>query len=280
MSVFVLFFFFCPEGKAKKKKKVDKRKEKTKSVNYPDVGIAGLAVARDSSLVAGVRVEAAAAGDDELGALGVELGRVGLVEGDQLVPDEVVARREALGDGAGPLLVAADELGDVPARGPLGVEEDGLAVALEAGLVDLEPARPGPVARREGPRALVHPHQDRALGVRPLAPDGRDLVARRGRGRERGRRAPVAAHLGVGWVGHGVVVVPLALDDVLGVAGGEALISVRCRIQVCCQYLYRRRKKKEKLARLLKYPSRYCEKKKVQDTTLTPRISCRQSHSW
>lgn len=202
-------------------------------VTHANVGVGGLAVARDGSLVAGSGLEGAASGDLDLSALRVELGSIGLVQGDQLVTEEVVARGETLGDGAGPLLVSADELGDVPAGRTLGVEEDGLAVAFEAGLVDLEPAGAGAVAGGEGAGALVHPHEDGALGVGPLLPDGRDLVTGGGGGGERGGGATVAAHLGVGGVGDGVVVVPLALDDVLGVSRGEALVSVG---YVACQY--------------------------------------------
>lgn len=192
---------------------------------YLDVGVAVLAVARDGRLVRRVGLLGAGAGDDELGALGVELGSVGLVQGDELVADEVVARSERSGDPAGPRLVAADQLGNVPARGGLAVEEDLGAVPKEARLVNLEPPAARPVARAKGPRALVHPHEDRALAVRPLLPDRRHVGTRRHRGRLCRRRAAVAAHLGVGARRDGVVVAPLTLNHVLGVAGGEALVS-------------------------------------------------------
>ena len=139
--------------------------------------------------------------------------------------DEVVAGGEALRDRAGPLLVASHELGDAPARGVLAVEEDGDAVAAEAGLVNLEPALAGAVAAAEGARALVHPHEDGALGVRPLLPDGRDLVAGGGRGELSGRAAAVATQLSGRAGRDGVVVGPLPLDHVRGVAGRESLVA-------------------------------------------------------
>lgn len=108
---------------------------------YLDVGVAILAVPRNSSLVRGIRCGGARAGDSELCAFGVELRRVGLVESNQLVADEVVAWCKSLWDGACPRLVAANEFGNVPARRRLGVQEDLGAVAVEACLVDLEPTR-------------------------------------------------------------------------------------------------------------------------------------------
>jgi len=109
------------------------------------------------------------------------------VQGDELVAHEVVAGRQVLGDGTLPL-TAADDLGNVPTRGLLGVEEDLNAVAVEAGLVDLKPAGAVARARAEGALALVQPDQDRALAIRPLLPDGRDPAAGRYRGVHRGRR--------------------------------------------------------------------------------------------
>lgn len=199
-----------------------------RSTAYLDIGVAVLAVPRNGSLLRSIGRGGARAGDGELRALGVKLRRVGLMEGDQLVADEVVARGKPLGDSAGPGLVTADEFGDIPARRRLGVEEDLGAVAVEAGLVDLEPPRPGAVAGAEGAGALVHPHDDGSLAVCPLAPDGGDAVARCHGGVEGCRGAAVAAELG-GAAGCGRVVVrPLPLDHVLGVRGREALISVFC----------------------------------------------------
>lgn len=192
---------------------------------YLDVRVAVLAVPRDGSLLRSIGRGGARAGDGELRALGVELWRVGLVEGNQLVADEVVARGEPLGNGAGPGLVTANELGDVPARRRLGVEEDLGAVAVEAGLVDLEPACPGAVAGAEGAGALVHPHDDGSLAVRPLAPYGGDAVARCHGGVEGCRGAAVAAELGGAARCGRVVVGPLPLYHVLGVRGREPLVS-------------------------------------------------------
>jgi hypothetical protein len=99
---------------------------------------------------------------------------------------------------------------------------------VEAGLVDLEPVRPAAVAATEGVAGtLVHPHEDGTLGVRPLAPGGRDGVPGSGGGVELCRRAAVAAELGRGAGGGWVVVGPLPLDHRGGVGGGEALVSGR-----------------------------------------------------
>ena len=186
---------------------------------HADVGVALLGVA---GIGGGAR--GAGAADGELGALGVPLGVVGLVEGDELVADEVVAGGEPGGDGAGEALVTTNELGDAPAAGGLGVEEDGGAVAGEARLVDLEPAGAGAVAGGEVAGALVHPDDDGALGVRPLGPDGLDGVAGDDGRRELGRGAAVAAELGVVGRQRRVVVGPLALDHGVG-AGREAVVA-------------------------------------------------------
>jgi hypothetical protein len=151
-----------------------------------DVGIGILAIPRDGRLVRSIRRRTARPSNDNLRALGIELRRICLMEGDQLVADEIVARSKTLRDRAGPRLVSTNQLGDVPARRSLGVEEDCDAVAVEAGLVNLEPVGPGPVAGAEGSGALVHPDDDGALAVCPLAPGGRDAVAGGGRGAQLG----------------------------------------------------------------------------------------------
>lgn len=146
------------------------------------------------------------------------------MQSNQLVADEIVACGQAGRDRAGPALVAADELGNVPAARGLGVEEHGLAVAVEAGFVNLEPVGAAAVARGEVAGALVHPHDDGSLGVRPLAPDGLDAVAGLDTRRQGGRGAAVAAELAVRGGGNGVVVWPLALNHGVRV-GREALVS-------------------------------------------------------
>jgi hypothetical protein len=194
---------------------------------YLDVGVGLLGVSRDGRLVGGVGLGRAGARDDDLSALGVPLRVVGLVQGNELVAHQVVARGKASGDRAGPLLVAANELGNVPARGRLGVEEDGDAVAVEAALVNLEPLRARAVAGAEGAGALVHPDHDGALAVRPLLPSRRDGVTWLRRSTERRRSATVAANLGIGSGESRVVVWPLPLDHIGCVSGREALVS-RC----------------------------------------------------
>lgn len=99
------------------------------------------------------------------------------MEGNQLVADQVVARGESGWDCAGPLLIAANKLGNVPPRGGFGVEEDLDAVSVEASLVNLEPTRTRAIAGTEGTSTLVHPDQDWSLAVCPLSPDSRDAVA-------------------------------------------------------------------------------------------------------
>lgn len=69
------------------------------------------------------------------------------MQGDKLVADEVVARGKGCGDGAGPLLVATDKLGDLPAGWVLAVEEDLLAVTLEASLRCVRPGILGVLGR-------------------------------------------------------------------------------------------------------------------------------------
>lgn len=151
-----------------------------------DVGIGVLAIPRNGRLIRSIRRRTARPSNNNLRALGIELRGIRLMKGDQLMADEIIARSKTLRDGAGPRLVSTNQLGDVPARGRFRVEEDRDAVAVEAGLVDLEPVRPGPVAGAEGSGALVHPDDDGALAVRPLAPGGRDAVAGGGRGAQLG----------------------------------------------------------------------------------------------
>jgi hypothetical protein len=190
-----------------------------------DVGVAVGAVSGDGGLVRRVRLGRARATNDNLGTLGVELGRPGLVQSNQLVADQVVAGSKSGGDLAGPALVAANKLGNIPAGAGLSVKEDGRAVAVEAGLVNLEPVGAGAVARGEGAGALVHPDDDGALAVSPLLPGGRDGVARVGGGRLGGRVASVAHDLLVGALVRRVEVGPLPLDDVGRAGGVEALVS-------------------------------------------------------
>ena len=68
-------------------------------------------VGRDAEEVVGRRSRRATAGHGELGALGVELGRVGLVQSEQLVADQVVAGGKVLGDLAAPFEVLENQSG-------------------------------------------------------------------------------------------------------------------------------------------------------------------------
>ena len=165
-------------------------------VTYRDVGIAVRAVSGDSGQVGRVGHTSSGAGERDLRTLGVPLRRVGLVERNQLVPNEIVARREVR-NGARPRLVPANQAGNTPARRTLAVKEHRDAVPREPALVNLEPAGAGAVAGAEVAGALVHPNHDGALGVRPLLPGGDDLVTGLGGGADGGVGAAVAADLGV-----------------------------------------------------------------------------------
>lgn len=68
---------------------------------------------------------------------------------------------------------------------------------IHAHLINLEPALALAVAGGEGAGALVHPDHDGPLLVRPLRPNGGDILPGRNGGRESRRGAPVAGHLGV-----------------------------------------------------------------------------------
>jgi hypothetical protein len=76
-----------------------------------DSRVALSSVSRNSSKVVAAGRTSSRSRDNDLRALGVELGRVGLVEGDDLVANEVVARGEGGGDGAGPFEVLEDVVG-------------------------------------------------------------------------------------------------------------------------------------------------------------------------
>lgn len=149
----------------------------TTDETHLNVSVAIIAVPRNSSLVRSVRRGSTGTTDLDLCAFSIELRIVCLVEGDQLVADEVVARGEALGNRASPSLVAPNELGDIPARRRLSVEEYLDAVTVETSLIDLEPAATRAIAGAEGTRALVHPDNDRSLAVCPLLPDSGDAIA-------------------------------------------------------------------------------------------------------
>jgi hypothetical protein len=77
--------------------------EAARKSTYSDTRVALGGVGRDGLEVVRGRRSRAAPGDDELGTLGVELGSVGLVESEQLVADEIVARNKVGGDLARPL---------------------------------------------------------------------------------------------------------------------------------------------------------------------------------
>jgi hypothetical protein len=158
-------------------------------------------VGRDGGEVLGAGRGGSGAGDFDLGTLGVELRGVGLVEGQQLVADEVVAGLEAGGDLARPLLGVVYDAGS-----PVVAVQAGTGQTL---LIDLEPLLLLSVARAEAALARVHPHHHRSLLVRPLRPDGRDVRACGDLGGQRGRGAAVAGHLRVGDRVDGVIVRPL-----------------------------------------------------------------------
>lgn len=156
----------------------------------------------------------------ELGALGIKLRRVGLVQRQQLVANQVVPRLQRRRDAARPL-ERLEHDGGAPV---LAVEH----VAREAHLVNLEPLVALAVARRKRPIARVHPHHDGALRVRPLLPKGRDVLPSLDGRRERRARAPVARHLGIRHVHNGVIVGPLPLDDLRSRLRREALVPWVC----------------------------------------------------
>jgi hypothetical protein len=70
-----------------------------------DSGVALRSIAGDVGEVASTRRRASATSDNELGALSVELRRVGLVESEQLVTDQVVSWREGGRDRGFPVQV-------------------------------------------------------------------------------------------------------------------------------------------------------------------------------
>src|ERR1051326_5237852 len=123
----------------------------------------GLNTYRDARIVLGriswnggevraVRALCSTSGNDELSTLGVELWSVCLVEGEQLMSDQVVARSQRGWNGAGPR--------------QLRVNDGGSPVCAckrrssHAHLVDLEPALARSGAGRESAGALVHPHHE------------------------------------------------------------------------------------------------------------------------
>jgi hypothetical protein len=88
-----------------------------------------------------------------------------------------------------------------------------------------EPLLPTPITRIEITTALIHPHHDRALFMRPLAPQRLDLTSRSDLCAEFCRRATVA-HDFLVVDGHGGVVVgPLALNSLGRGGGGEASVA-------------------------------------------------------
>jgi hypothetical protein len=89
----------------------------------------------------------------------------------------------------------------------------------------LEPLLTAAIAAGKVAGALVHPHHDGALLVRPLRPDGLDLASGRHLGGQLGRGAAVAHDLPVGDGQGGVVVGPLALDGLGRRGWGEACVA-------------------------------------------------------
>lgn len=185
---------------------------------YHDTGVRLGSVGGDGGQVAGGGSCGTRAGNLQLGALGVELRSVGLVESQKLVADEVVAGLEGLGDGAGPLQVVQDVGGT-----PVVAVQDAAGKTL---LVDLEPLLALAVAGGELAVTGVHPHHHGALSVRPLLPERGYGAAGRDLGGEGRGRAAVAGHLGVRDGHDGVVVGPLSLNDLRAGDRGEALVAL------------------------------------------------------
>lgn len=117
------------------------------------------------------------------------------MKSDKLVTDEVVARCKALRDSRG-VRAATIQLRNRPATRALRVEEDGLAIAAEAGLRNLEPACSVTRAAAESAGALVHPDQDRSLAVCPLLPDSGNFVSRSSCGAQGRAATSIASKLG------------------------------------------------------------------------------------
>lgn len=127
-----------------------------------DAGVVGLVRAGEAD--AGRYAAAGAAGDVDLGALHVQLGAgvaAGAVQRDQLDPQQVLARRDALGDAEVDLALVRDQLVDRPRAGG----------ALQAVRVDLEPRQ----ARHGGRRGVVDLGQVRDDG--PLVRGADRVVA-------------------------------------------------------------------------------------------------------
>ena len=155
-----------------------------------------------------LRLVGARARDLDVHALGVSLGAIGLasaVQGNDLVAEDVVARREGLGHGGDPRVVVGDH-GD---GGPL------LRLSIVARLVDLDPlqrllVRLGAVAAAVGDVGEHGAH----VAVGPLGPLELDAAARGdGRGGGGGLGGDVADDVG----GAEVVGLHEAVVQVLGV---------------------------------------------------------------
>lgn len=193
-------------------------KVKKANPTHHDTRVRLRSIGRNRSKQVRRRRRRAGAGDSNLRALGVELRRVRLVEGQQLVADEVVPGLQAFRDPRRPLQVLVDD-GGAPV---VAVEH----VAGQAHLVDLEPLLRLPVAGGEGAVAGVQPHHHGPLLVRPLLPDGGHVGPRRDLGGD-GRGGPaVAGHQGVGHRHDRVVVFPLPLDRLRAGDGREALVPL------------------------------------------------------
>ena len=139
------------------------------------------------------------------------------MKSEQLVADEIVARRKARGNGRLPEQVLVHLCGSPAVTGQWR--------RRHAFLVDLEPPHARAVARLEVAGAFVHPDHYGALLVRPLLPEGLDFAARGGGCGQVGGFAAVAHHLRVVDRGGGVVVWPLPLDRFGAGGGGEAFVS-------------------------------------------------------
>jgi hypothetical protein len=176
-------------------------------------------IPRDAHQELPPRPLAPAARHPELRTLGVELRIVRRMQRQQLMPDEVVPRRQARGDLGRPLLRARN----VTDRPALALQ---LAL-LEPGVLDLEPPLAAAVAGREGAAgwAGVHVHGDGTLLVLPLVPLGGEGCAGADWGREGGGGAAVAPDFGVGDAADGVEGGPLALDCLRALLGRVAVVA-------------------------------------------------------
>jgi len=180
-------------------------------------GIGRSCICRNSGQISARRDTSAAASYLKLCTLGIELRRVCLKQCKQLMSNEIVSRREILGDGARPR-----KFGIHDSCPPTSACE---RWRCHAHLVDLEPACPLPIAARETGTAGVHPDHYWALLVRPLSPFRGDFAAGRDVCHEGCRGPAVAGHCCVCDGQDRIVAGPLTLNRWRTARRAESLIS-------------------------------------------------------